>query len=80
MRIPPPIRLLAGCLVLLGVALTYLVSPWWLLLPTFVVASLAQSVHTGFCPASQFLGKLGLLGKDGDLHCGVAKKGHGKTP
>ena len=42
------VRLLAGTLVLLGVALTRFVNPWWLLLPAFVGANLAVALKTAF--------------------------------
>jgi hypothetical protein len=42
----------AGCLVLLSAALTYCVSPWFLLLTAFVGLNLLQSAFTGFCPAA----------------------------
>ena len=54
------IRLLAGTMVLLSVALAHFVSPWWLLLAVFVGCNLIQSVFTGFCPAEIILRKLGL--------------------
>lgn len=73
MKIDTFIRLMAGSLVLLGVALTYFVSPWWLLLPAFVGANLAQSALTGFCPPSLILGKLGWLDQDGIIRWGGAK-------
>ena len=73
MKIESLIRLMAGSLILIGVALTYFVSPWWLLLPTFVGANLAQSALTGFCPPSLILSKLGWLDKDGIIHWGGAK-------
>ena len=73
MKIESLIRLMAGSLVLLGVALAYFVSPWCLLLPTFVGANLAQSAFTGFCPPSLILNKLGWLDKDGVIHWGGAK-------
>ena len=73
MKIDSFVRLMAGSLVLLGVALTYFVSPWWLLLPTFVGANLAQSALTGFCPPSMILGKLGWLDNDGVIHWGGVK-------
>ncbi len=73
MKIESLIRLMAGSLVLLGVALTYFVSRWWLLLPTFVGANLTQSALTGFCPPSLLLSKLGWLDKDGTIHWGGAK-------
>jgi len=38
-----------------SVALTIAVSPWWLLLTTFVGANLFQSSLTGLCPAEAFI-------------------------
>jgi hypothetical protein len=73
MKVESLIRLMAGSLVLLGVALTCFVSLWWLLLPTFVGANLAQSALTGFCPPSLVLSKLGWLDKDGIIHWGGAR-------
>jgi hypothetical protein len=52
------IRLLAGTLVLTSVVLTWLVSPWWLLLATFVGVNLIQSAFTRFCLAEIIIGKL----------------------
>ena len=73
MKVEPLIRLMAGSLVLLGVGLTCLMSPWWLLLPTFVGANLAQSAITGICPPYLILSKLGWLDKDGTIRWGGAK-------
>ena len=65
MKIESCIRLLAGTLVLLSVALAHFVSSWWLLLAVFVGCNLIQSVFTGFCPAESILRKLG----PGDSAC-----------
>ncbi|HEX9785737.1 MAG TPA: DUF2892 domain-containing protein [Opitutaceae bacterium] len=59
MNIENQIRVLAGTLVLLGLALSQLHSLWWLLLPAFVGLNLIQSAFTGFCPAEMLLRKLG---------------------
>ena len=67
MKIESYIRLLAGTLVLLSVALAHFVSAWWLLLAVFVGCNLIQSVFTGFCPAEIILRQLGL----GDGACGA---------
>lgn len=64
------IRLLAGTMVLLGVVLTWIVSPWWLLLPAFVGANLVQSAFTGFCPPTLLLTRLGWVDGDGIIHWG----------
>jgi hypothetical protein len=50
----------AGVMVLLSVALTYFVSPWWLLLTVFVGANMLQSAFTGFCPAAIVFKRMGL--------------------
>ena len=54
------VRAFAGIMVLLSVALTYWVSPWFVLLTLFVGANLLQSEFTGFCPAEMFFRKMGL--------------------
>ena len=59
----------AGVMTLISVALTYFVSPWWLLLTTFVGLNLLQSSFTGFCPAAMILRKLG-VGADEPAGCG----------
>ncbi len=64
------IRLLAGSVTLLGVALTYFVSPWFLLVPAFVGANLIQSVFTGFCPPTLLLRKLGWVDAQDVIHWG----------
>lgn len=64
------VRILAGLMTLLGVALTHWVSPWWLLLPTFVGLNLLQSAFTGFCPPTLLLEKLGWLDENGIIHWG----------
>jgi len=70
MKIESLVRLLAGSFVLLGVALAYSVSPWWLLLPVLVGINLIQSVLTGFCPPSLILRRLGWLDEGGTIHWG----------
>ena len=54
------IRMFAGALVLLGVALGAFVSGWWLLLPAFVGFNLLQSSLTHFCPLEIILEKAGV--------------------
>ena len=63
MTIEYSVRLLAGALVLTSVLLTWLLSPWWLLLGAFVGVNLIQSAFTGFCPAEIIIGKLFFSGK-----------------
>jgi len=50
----------AGTLILISVLLTHFVSPWWLLLTTFVGLNLLQSAFTGFCPLAVILKKFGV--------------------
>ena len=50
----------AGVMILISVALTQLVSPWWWLLTTFVGLNLLQSSFTGFCPAAMVMRRLGV--------------------
>jgi hypothetical protein len=49
----------AGFMVLLSAALTFWVSPWFLLLTVFVGLNLMQSSVTGFCPAAMVFKGLG---------------------
>jgi hypothetical protein len=58
MKLEMRIRVLAGSMVLTGLALGHYLSPWWLLLPTFVAVNLIQSAFTGFCPAEMILRKI----------------------
>ncbi|MBN8249474.1 MAG: DUF2892 domain-containing protein [Verrucomicrobia bacterium] len=62
MTLENAIRILAGTLVLLSVALAHYVNPAWLLLAVFVGLNLIQSALTGFCPAEIVLKKLGVGG------------------
>lgn len=50
----------AGVMVLISVALTQLLSPWWWLLTAFIGLNLLQSAFTGFCPAAMILRRLGV--------------------
>lgn len=54
------IRILAGSMVLISLALSHFVSPWWQLLTVFVALNLIQSAITGFCPPEILLRKLGV--------------------
>lgn len=74
MKIDSFIRLLAGSMVLVSVALVWFVSPWWLLLACFVGANLLQSAFTGFCPPSLVLRKLGWVDAHDVIHWGGVKK------
>ena len=60
MKVENGVRIMAGCMVLIGTALAHWVSPWWLLLVVFVGVNLIQSAFTGICPAEKIMRKLGL--------------------
>lgn len=50
----------AGCVVLISVALSQLLSPYWLLLTTFAGLNMLQASITGFCPAAMVFRKFGV--------------------
>ncbi len=50
----------AGLMVLLSVALTAWVSPYFVWLTVFIGLNLLQSAFTGFCPAASAFRKLGI--------------------
>ena len=52
------IRIIAGTVVLLSVALAVLISHWWLILTVLVGVNLIQSAFTGFCPAEMVVRRL----------------------
>lgn len=60
MTIERGVRLLAGSLVLLSLALSKWVSHFWLLLALFVGVNLFQSALTTWCPAESILQAIGL--------------------
>jgi len=49
----------AGAMILLSLALSYLFTPYWLLLAAFVGLNMLQAAFTGFCPLALILKKLG---------------------
>lgn len=53
------VRVLAGLLILISVALVLWVSPYWLFLTAFVGLNLLQSAFTGLCPAEMIIKRLG---------------------
>ena len=52
MNLDRSVTLFAGIMVLVSVALTLWVSPYFVWLTVFVGANLIQSSFTGFCPAA----------------------------
>ncbi|MFI4868780.1 MAG: DUF2892 domain-containing protein [Steroidobacterales bacterium] len=49
----------AGLMIMLSLVLSYLLTPYWLILTAFVGLNMLQSAFTGFCPLAWILKKLG---------------------
>lgn len=60
MNIERYLRLIAGILVMISLALGYWVSPYWYLFAAFVGLNLFQSAFTNSCPMIPILRKLGV--------------------
>jgi hypothetical protein len=60
MNVDRAVFVLAGLVVLAGLGLGLLVSPWWFLLTAFAGFNMIQAAFTGFCPAAIIFAKLGL--------------------
>jgi hypothetical protein len=60
MNVDRAVFIFAGCVVLLGVMLSIMVSPWWLALSAFAGLNMIQAAFTGFCPAAIAFRALGL--------------------
>lgn len=60
MTVDRAVRLMAGVMVLLSLALARWVSPNWLWLTAFVGLNLLQSAFTNWCPAMTIFRKMGL--------------------
>ena len=63
MTVERSVRLMAGVIILISLALAYYFTPYWLWLTAFVGLNLLQSAFTNWCPAMSVLRALGL--KDG---------------
>jgi len=60
MTIERGLRLAAGIVLLLSVALAVLLDPRWMILTAFVGLNLVQSAFTNWCPMVWLLSRLGL--------------------
>jgi hypothetical protein len=60
MTIERYLRLIAGFLVMLSLALGYWVSPLWFLFTAFVGLNLFQSAFTNWCPMMSILRRFGV--------------------
>lgn len=59
MTVDNGVRIVAGSMLLLSLALTQWVHPGFFWLSVFVGVNLIQSAFTGFCPAAMVLCRLG---------------------
>ena len=60
MTIENGVRIVAGTIILLSLALGVLVHHYWFFLTAFVGANMIQSAFTRFCPAEMLLRKIGM--------------------
>ena len=60
MTIENGVRIVAGTIILLSLALGVWVHHYWFFLTAFVGVNLIQSAFTRFCPAEMLLRKIGL--------------------
>jgi hypothetical protein len=60
MTIDRAVMAFAGSMILLSLALSQIISPYWLLLTAFVGLNLLQAAFTGFCPAAFLLKRMGV--------------------
>ncbi len=59
MNIDRAVFVFAGFVVLLGIALSLTIHPWWIALSAFAGINMIQAAFTGFCPAAMFFKALG---------------------
>ncbi len=71
MTVERALRMMAGIVILLSLALAHYVSPYWYLLTAFVGLNLLQSAFTNWCPAMTIFRKLGL--KDSVASCSAER-------
>jgi Protein of unknown function (DUF2892) len=62
MNIDRAVLMFAGVVVLLGLTLGWLVSPYWFLLTAFAGLNMIQASITGFCPAAMVFRMFGVRG------------------
>ena len=60
MTVERGVRMMAGVMVLLSLALAHFLSLSWLWLTVFVAVNLLQSAFTNWCPAMNILRAMGL--------------------
>ena len=62
MNVDRALRMMAGIMILVSLALTQLVSPKWAWFTVFIAVNLLQSAFTNWCPAMSLFRKCGLKG------------------
>lgn len=67
MTVERGLRLMAGVMILLSVALAVYVSHYWIWLTVFIGLNLLQSAFTNWCPAMSILRAMGLK----EMNCNV---------
>lgn len=60
MTLDRAVMIFAGCVVLLSVALSLTVHPYWIGLAIFAGLNMIQAGFTGFCPAAMLFKALGI--------------------
>ena len=62
MNLDRAVMAFAGVMILVSIALTHFVSPWFWLFTAFIGVNLFQSSFTGFCPAAIIFKKFAVGG------------------
>lgn len=70
MTLDRAVQAFAGVMILISVALTQFVSPWFWVLTAFIGLNLFQSAFSGFYPAAMVMSRLG-IGRGNAPACGV---------
>ena len=60
MNLDRAVMAFAGLMILVSLALTHFVSPWFWLFTAFIGLNMLQAAFTGFCPAAIVFRKLGV--------------------
>lgn len=60
MNVDRAVFVFAGFVVLVGIALSLTVHPWWIALSAFAGLNMIQAAFTGWCPAAKVFKALGL--------------------
>lgn len=74
MNLERSLRLLAGSVTLVSLALGWFVSPWFFLLTLFVALNQMQSAFTNWCPAMPILRKAGVRDEAAASCCAPAPR------